>query len=279
MSTFAGSALRSRLALLRGGCVLDLGPVGNRCGRARIFFGHPLELAKVRFKCLVGDFLHLAKPHDDLASEGGEAGAACTPFWADLDERFLEHRVHHVHRRPDLTIGEARRACSAGDRTELFYAFEYGRSAGADFSARRKIRAHAVRFLSAGLLLGCLPASAFAAPARDIRFRHLVAEADILVLDEPISALDLRNQSLVIDWIRRLSRSHGMTVIFTTHQPNHALAVADEALVMLGTTELAFGPAESVLDEAKLSRLYGVKLKQISVEHEGEKVVHLAALF
>lgn len=60
--------------------------------------------------------------------------------------------------------------------------------------------------------------------------RVLIADADIVILDEPTSALDLRNQSLVIDWIRRLSRQHDMTVIFTTHQPNHALAAADEAL-------------------------------------------------
>ncbi|WP_334150140.1 ABC transporter ATP-binding protein [Hyphomicrobium sp.] len=108
--------------------------------------------------------------------------------------------------------------------------------------------------------------------------RVLLADADIVILDEPTSALDLRNQSLVIDWIRRLSRQHDMTVIFTTHQPNHALAAADEALVMLSKTRLAFGPAADVLDEGDLSRLYGVPLKRFSVEHEGKTFTQLAPL-
>lgn len=108
--------------------------------------------------------------------------------------------------------------------------------------------------------------------------RALLAEADTVILDEPTSALDLRNQGLVIDWIRRLSGQHGMTVIFTTHQPNHALAAADEALVMLSKTKLGFGPAADVLDEGDLSRLYGVPLKQISVEHEGKTFTQLATL-
>jgi len=109
--------------------------------------------------------------------------------------------------------------------------------------------------------------------------RALVAEADILVLDEPTSALDLRNQSLVIDWIRRLSKSYGMTVIFTTHHPNHALAAADDALVMLSGTKFGFGPAQDVLDEEVLSQLYGVQLKQITIDHEGKRVTQLATLF
>jgi len=108
--------------------------------------------------------------------------------------------------------------------------------------------------------------------------RVLLADADIVILDEPTSALDLRNQSLVIEWIRRLSRQHDMTVIFTTHQPNHALAAADEAVVMLSKTRLAFGPAADVLDEGDLSRLYGVPLKRFSVEHEGKTFTQLATL-
>ena len=47
--------------------------------------------------------------------------------------------------------------------------------------------------------------------------RAIVAEADILILDEPTSALDLKNQTLILDWIGRLSRNDGLTIIMTTH--------------------------------------------------------------
>jgi len=99
--------------------------------------------------------------------------------------------------------------------------------------------------------------------------RALVSEAEILILDEPTSALDLRNQIKVLDWITRLSHEDGLTVIFTTHHPHHALAVADRALLMLGGAKFAQGPAHEVLNEDNLHQLYGVDLKLLSFEHKG----------
>jgi len=102
--------------------------------------------------------------------------------------------------------------------------------------------------------------------------RALVAEADILILDEPTSALDLKNQRLVLDWVTTLSRQDGLTIIMTTHHPHHALAVADEALLMLGREEYITGPAAEVLTEEALMSLYGVPLKRVSFEHEGQRM-------
>ena len=101
--------------------------------------------------------------------------------------------------------------------------------------------------------------------------RALVSEPEMLILDEPTSALDLKNQSLVLEWIARLSHQDGLTIIFTTHHPNHALAVADEVLLMLGTREFAHGPAGQVLSEENLRLLYGVDMKSLSFEHNGRR--------
>jgi len=100
--------------------------------------------------------------------------------------------------------------------------------------------------------------------------RAMVSEAEILILDEPTSALDLRNQIKVLDWITRLSHEHELTVLFTTHHPHHALAVADDALLMLGGTRYAHGLAREVLNEENLHALYGVDLKLLAFEHKGE---------
>jgi iron complex transport system ATP-binding protein len=108
--------------------------------------------------------------------------------------------------------------------------------------------------------------------------RALVAEADILVLDEPTSALDLKNQVLILDWIDRLSHQQGLTVIFTTHHPHHALAVADAALLMLDSTRYAFGAVGEVLTEDNLQDLYGVPLKRLSFEHAGQPFETFAPL-
>jgi iron complex transport system ATP-binding protein len=100
--------------------------------------------------------------------------------------------------------------------------------------------------------------------------RALVSEAEILILDEPTSALDLKNQILVLDWITRLSHQDGLTVLFTTHHPHHALAVADNALLMLGGAKYSCGQASDVLNEANLHALYGVDIKLLSFEHKGK---------
>jgi iron complex transport system ATP-binding protein len=109
--------------------------------------------------------------------------------------------------------------------------------------------------------------------------RALVAEARILILDEPTSSLDLRNQALIIDWIARLAHEDGLTVVFTTHHPHHALAVADAALLMLGERDYASGPARTVLTEANLLALYGVPLKRLSFDHGGRTVETFAPIF
>jgi iron complex transport system ATP-binding protein len=109
--------------------------------------------------------------------------------------------------------------------------------------------------------------------------RALVADADIVVLDEPTSALDLQNQMNVLHWIRRLAETHGLTVIFTTHHPHHALWVADDAILMMGSREHQSGSAAAMLTESNLTRLYGTAMKHIVFEHEGQRVETLAPVY
>ncbi len=106
--------------------------------------------------------------------------------------------------------------------------------------------------------------------------RALVSEPDILILDEPTSALDLRNQAQVLDWIRRLSAENGLTVLFTTHHPHHALEVADDALLMLEESRFVWGAAQAMLSEDNLQALYGVPLKRLVFDHDGERLETLA---
>jgi len=106
--------------------------------------------------------------------------------------------------------------------------------------------------------------------------RALVSEPDILILDEPTSALDLKNQALVLEWIDRLSQRDGLTVLFTTHHPHHALDVADNALLMLEDSQFVCGRAVEVLNEENLLSLYGIPLHRVTFRHEGETVETLA---
>ncbi|TDX62518.1 iron complex transport system ATP-binding protein [Methylosinus sp. sav-2] len=108
--------------------------------------------------------------------------------------------------------------------------------------------------------------------------RVLVAEADILVLDEPTSALDLENQSLVLERISSLARNDRLTIVMTTHHPHHALAVADDALLMRGQGDYLFGRAREILTEDNLCSLYRAPLKRIAFEHEGREIETIAPI-
>jgi hypothetical protein len=60
------------------------------------------------------------------------------------------------------------------------------------------------------------------------------------------------------------------TSIFTAHHPQHALAVADDALLITGEANYAIGPVREILTEANLETVYGAPLKRFSFEHRAD---------
>ncbi len=61
--------------------------------------------------------------------------------------------------------------------------------------------------------------------------RSLAQEPEILLLDEPCSHLDLINSRQMLVLMETIAKQ-GRTVVFTTHDPNAAAAVADQVLLM-----------------------------------------------
>jgi len=102
--------------------------------------------------------------------------------------------------------------------------------------------------------------------------RAIAGNAEILIFDEPTSSLDFKNQALVLQTIHRLAKRDGLTIVFSTHQPNHALAIADDALLLVNETEHVFGPVPDVLAEEQISRLYGVAMRRVEVPGSGTPV-------
>lgn len=111
--------------------------------------------------------------------------------------------------------------------------------------------------------------------------RALATECRALVLDEPASALDLANQGVVLRLMRRLATDRGLSILFTTHDPEHALAVADSALLLFEQAGHACGAVDETLSEANLSRLYGIDVRRLAYAdgaHRAEAVVPLHGL-
>jgi putative spermidine/putrescine transport system ATP-binding protein len=75
--------------------------------------------------------------------------------------------------------------------------------------------------------------------------RALVTEPRVLLLDEPLSALDAKVRVQLRDEIRRIQTELGITTFFVTHDQEEALAVADRVAVMrAGRIEQIGSPEE-----------------------------------
>ena len=82
--------------------------------------------------------------------------------------------------------------------------------------------------------------------------RALVSASQNILLDEPCSALDLGNQQVVLQLIGDLAHRQARTVLFTTHDPNHALQVASHTLLLLPEGRWLAGETADVLSETHL---------------------------
>ena len=94
---------------------------------------------------------------------------------------------------------------------------------------------------------------------RRVAFAGVLAmRPSVLVLDEPESNLDFKNQLLVLDTIEDLARS-GLTCIFNTHFPAHALRRANQALLLGRGGKSVCGKTCEVVTEDRISEFFGVR--------------------
>ncbi|MCL2696030.1 MAG: ABC transporter ATP-binding protein [Clostridiales bacterium] len=100
--------------------------------------------------------------------------------------------------------------------------------------------------------------------------RALAQQARLLLLDEPTSNLDFGNQARVLSALRDLA-GQGYTVLFSSHNPQHALSWADRVLALHEGRVAAAGAANEVITEELLTRLYGLRCRLIN-DH-GDAVV------
>ena len=87
--------------------------------------------------------------------------------------------------------------------------------------------------------------------------RAMAAEPEILVLDEPESNLDFKNQLIVLDAMTALA-AEGVACIFNTHYPAHALQRAGKALMLSKDGRSIFGDTTNVVTEENIRRAFGV---------------------
>lgn len=88
--------------------------------------------------------------------------------------------------------------------------------------------------------------------------RALASEANILIMDEPVSGLDYGNQLRLLSLIKKLS-DDGYTILKTSHYPDHAMLVSNRIIIMDSGKIIADGDSGDIITKALLSDLYKIK--------------------
>ncbi|MFE6981908.1 ABC transporter ATP-binding protein [Streptomyces griseus] len=88
----------------------------------------------------------------------------------------------------------------------------------------------------------------------------LAQDTDVLLLDEPTTYLDLRYQVEILDLVRDLADTHGVTVGVVLHDLDQAAAVADQVVLLASGRIVAAGTPAEVYAPERLSDAYGIRI-------------------
>lgn len=96
---------------------------------------------------------------------------------------------------------------------------------------------------------GAYPAELSGGQQRRVELaRALAPQPDVLLLDEPLSALDRRLRMRLREEIGRIQRETGVTTIFVTHDQEDAMALADRLVVMHAGQVAGAGPSRELYE-------------------------------
>ena len=93
--------------------------------------------------------------------------------------------------------------------------------------------------------------------------RALAQQPQVLLLDEPTSHLDIRNQLVIYDMMVRLAHDWPMAVVCVSHDVNLAARFADELVLIRDGRVVASGPPREVVTADVLRRTYDIDVELI----------------
>lgn len=93
----------------------------------------------------------------------------------------------------------------------------------------------------------------------------LLTDPKILLLDEPLSNLDITHAQAIVTLVTEIARSRNITVLLVTHDVNPLLSSIDRVLYM-ANMHSAIGRPEEVITSKKLSELYGSPVEVITTK-------------
>ncbi|MCX5812929.1 MAG: ABC transporter ATP-binding protein [Proteobacteria bacterium] len=102
--------------------------------------------------------------------------------------------------------------------------------------------------------------------------RALFQDTQILLLDEPTSHLDFKNQFMLMDVIRDVTKKKHLTTLVSLHDPNLAARYCDRMVMLKAGRLYKEGSKDAVFEQDTLEQVYGMKVR-VENTSEGTSVV------
>jgi peptide/nickel transport system ATP-binding protein len=106
----------------------------------------------------------------------------------------------------------------------------------------------------------------------------LAANPDVLIADEPTTALDVTTQAEILDLIKRLQVSRGMAMLLITHDMGIVAEVADVVAVMRYGRIVESGPVDAIFHDARHPYTQGLLASTVKLEGSRRAATRSAAL-
>ena len=109
--------------------------------------------------------------------------------------------------------------------------------------------------------------------------RALLADPKILLMDEPLAALDLKRKLEILPYLERLHRELAIPIIYVSHAPDEVARLADHLVLLDEGRVVASGPLNNVLSRIDLPATFaddaGVVVETLVAEHEIDDLTRL----
>ena len=109
--------------------------------------------------------------------------------------------------------------------------------------------------------------------------RALLAAPRILLMDEPLAALDLQRKKEILPYLERLHRELAIPVIYVSHAPDEVARLADHLVLLDAGRVVASGPLNQVLGRIDLPAAFaddaGVVIEAKVAAHEADDLTRL----
>jgi len=113
-----------------------------------------------------------------------------------------------------------------------------------------------------------------------MRQRAMIAMAlscnpQLLIADEPTTALDVTIQAQILDLMKRLRDKIGMAIIWISHDLGVVAGLADTVQVMYAGTIVERGPVNEIFNDTRHPYTFGLKGALPRIDHRGERLVSI----